>query len=528
MPENHAVSKAAMQFGSMNIGEGEDGGPDEDREDPETRTQLLDDSPVAPRASLPPAAPPAIVAPVDPPTAPKAAPGLPPAPQQPASASPSQATSYVDQFSRYGQAPQKAYDAFGQPSAQQQQAQPAAPPSQENHTSQAPSQSQVTPATGPGDYGYYGQDAQRAYQNFYGYNQNQEVQQRSGSAFGTLAESQSQYATSRPQAGSAAQDAQNSGHNTPNPIPSGQHPQQQQPQSMHQGQASYGGYPYGYANAGYNQPYPQYASYMNQMSQHQYGQNRPMFDDVRRGDESHMSYNNQYGSYGGRQYAGNHYKSGMYGQPQQQYSSYEHSSSPAQTGALSQTSAGREAAYGRTGSAQPSESQQASTTSAFGSMDPFSREQSNYGSHTPMSQQQGGQMGLDDHGKSYDAGKGGPSPQMKNAHRPASAANMQGHSQGSSQQPSSFPPPQTGNQQHAGFGNYPQYAGFGGNVGGAHHNQQHQQGPGAAAQGNHPSQNAQQQQQQYGYGSGAGGFGSYGAGGYGAGRGWASTYGGGH
>ncbi len=54
MPDNHAVSRAAMQFGSMKInGSPDDAGLEEDREEPETRTQLPDDSPVAPRASLP-------------------------------------------------------------------------------------------------------------------------------------------------------------------------------------------------------------------------------------------------------------------------------------------------------------------------------------------------------------------------------------------------------------------------------------------------------------------------------------------
>jgi hypothetical protein len=508
MPENHAVSRAAMQFGSMNInGSPDEAGLDEDREEPETRTQLPDDSPVAPRASLPP--PPAQPtaqpqAPIEQAPAARPAPGLPPAPQQQPT-SPPQTSAYADQFARYGQPTQKAYDTFGQ-QLTQQQSQP-----QDAFASQAPSQTQQSSASAPTDYSaYYNQDAQRSaqYQNYYGYGQNQEVQPRSGSAFGTSgSESQPQYATTRPQA-AFGQDAQQSGNNTPNPaIPGQQQQQQQQSQQMPGGQASHGGYPYGYPNTGYNQPYPQYASYMNQMSQHQYGANRPMFDDARRYDESYMSHGSQYGSYG-RQYGGHYNKSNMYNQPQHQYS-YEHSSSPANTGSFNQSSVGREGMYGRTGSAQPSESQQAAGSSAFGGMnDPFSRDQSGFGGHTPMSQQHSGQLGLDDPSKGYDPAKtGGPSPSIKNAHRPGSATNnMQSQQTGQS---GGFPPPQPQQGTQQAFGGYPQYGSFGGGLGG------HQQG-----QSNYPSSS-----QQYGGYGGSAGFGNYG--GYG-GRGWSGSYGGAH
>lgn len=514
MPDNHAVSRAAMQFGSMNInGSPDDAGLDEDREEPETRTQLPDDSPVAPRASLPP--PPAVQPPepaAEPVPAARPAPGLPPAPQQ-QSTSPTQTTAYADQFARYGQPAQKAYDTFGQQSAQQPKAQ-----AQDAFASQAPTQAQpAASASGPNEYSaFYNQDAQRnmTYQNYYGYGQNQDVQQRSGSAFGsTGTEIQPQYATSRPQAGFGPQDAQDSGNNTPNPaLPSQQH--QQQSQQMHQSQGSQGGYPYGYGNAGYNQPYPQqYAAYMNQMSQHQYGQNRPMFDDARRYDDSYMSQSSQYGGYG-RQYGGHYNKSGMYNQPQHQYS-YEHSSSPANTGSFNQSSVGREGMYGRTGSAQPSESQQAAGGNTFGSMnDPFSRDQSSFGGHTPMSQQQqqqqhSAQIGLEDPSKGYDPAKtGGPSPIVKAAHRPGSAVNSMQSQQGG--QSGGFPPPQSQQGSQQAFGGYPQYGGFGANVSG------HQQG-----QSNHP-----QSTQQYGGYGGSAGFGNYG--GYGSGRGWSGSYGGGH
>ena len=497
MPENHAVSRAAMQFGSMNINGPDDTGLDEDREAPETRTQLLDDSPTAPRASLPP---PPVAQPqpaAEPPPATRPAPGLPAAPPQ-QSPSPSQTTAYADQFARYGQPAQKAYDTFGQQSTQSKTPQDA-------FASQAPTQTQQASTSAPSEYSaLYNQDGQRnvSYQNYYGYGQNQEAQQRSGSAFGTTgAESQSQSGTSRPPAGFGPQDAQDSGNNISNPaLPSGQH--QQQSQQMHQAQGSHGGYPYGYANAGYNQPYPQYASYMNQMSQHQYGQNRPMFDDARRYDDSYMSQSNQYGSYG-RQYSGHYNKTGMYNQPQHQYS-YEHSLSPATAGSFNQSSMGREGAYGRTGSAQPSESQQAAGAGAFGGMnDPFSRDQSGFGGHTPMSQQHPSQIALDDPAKT-----GGPSPVVKTAHRPGSAANNVQSQHGG--QSTGFPPPQTQQGTQQAFGGYPQYGGFGANLGG------HQQG-----QSNHP-----QSTQQFGGYGGSAGFGNYG--GYGSGRGWSGSYGGGH
>lgn len=506
MPENHAVSRAAMQFGSMNInGSPGDTGLDDDREEPETRTQLPDDSPVAPRASLPPPPPPAhpqVAAEAAPGARP--APGLPPAPQQ-QSTSPPQTTAYADQFARYGQPAQKAYGAFGQQPAEHQQ-----PPAHDAFASQAP-QTQQTSNSAPHDYSaFYNQDAQRniSYQNYYGYGQSQEVQQRPASSFGTTgAESQPQYATSRPQAGFGQQEARHSGTSTPNSaLPSQQH--QQPSQHMHQGQGAHSSYPYGYGNTGYNQPYPQYPSYMNQMSQHQYGQNRPMFDDARRYEDSYMSHSNQYGSYG-RQYGAHYNKSGMYNQPQHQYS-YEQSSSPANAASFNQSSMAREGMYGRTGSAQPSESQQGAASSAFGGMnDPFSRDQSGFGGHTPMSQPPSGQIGLDDLSKGYDPAKtSGPSPSVKTAHRPGSAvSNMQTQQGGQS---GGFPPPQTTHSNQQAFGGYPQYGAFGGNIGG------HQQG-----QSNHP-----QSAQQYGGYGGSAGFGNYA--GYGSGRGWSGSYGGGH
>jgi hypothetical protein len=55
MPGNREVDRAAVQFGAFNLnGSGEED-VDGDREEPETRGQPPQHSPVAPRASLPPA-----------------------------------------------------------------------------------------------------------------------------------------------------------------------------------------------------------------------------------------------------------------------------------------------------------------------------------------------------------------------------------------------------------------------------------------------------------------------------------------
>jgi hypothetical protein len=519
MPANHAVDRTAVQFGSMGLnGSAEDLDVDEDREEPMTRTPLQDDSPVAPRASLPPAPAPA-QAPSEHPPAPRQAPGLPPAPVQ--SNSPQQTNAYADQFARYGQSGQKAYDPFGQQHVQQTQ-----PPSQpqvqaqEPFTNQTPNQPQQVTSSAPNDYSYYGATQQRdagqaAYPNYYGgYSQAQDVQQRSGSAFGSSGQdTQTQYATSRPQPNYGQQEAQNSGNNTPNPAIPGQ--QTQPSQQIHQGQGSQAGYTYGYSNA-YSQQFPQYGtSYMNQMGnqQHRYGQHRPMYDDVRRqGEDYYMSQNSQYGYGHGQQYANAPYnKSSMYGQPQHQYT-YEHSASPANAGGFGQTSmANREAIYGRTGSAQPSEAQQGVGTPFGGITDPFARTHSGFGAQAqPMSQQHSGHQGAaGEPTKDYEAGKtGGPSPSISQANRPGSATNIPGQQQGG--QAGGFPAAQAQQAgQNAFGGSYPQYSGLG------------------SFGGHHQAQNSHHQQSTgYGsYGSGAA-FSSYG--GYGSGRGWNGNYSGGH
>ena len=56
MPGNREVDRAAVQFGAFNLNGSGDEDVDGDREEPETRAQPPQHSPVAhPRASLPPA-----------------------------------------------------------------------------------------------------------------------------------------------------------------------------------------------------------------------------------------------------------------------------------------------------------------------------------------------------------------------------------------------------------------------------------------------------------------------------------------
>jgi hypothetical protein len=221
MPGNHAVDRAAVQFGSMGLGDASDPDVDEDREEAETRTQPPQHSPVAqPRASLPPAprqATPQETQQQEPAPTPKQAPGLPPAPQhQPASQqSPSnsltshamqnqgsQSNQPYNQFARYGQQglqseasapPQKPYDPFGQQIPQSNHSSNNYDyPGQQTQAPSQPGAFSSAPDSYPSNYLTAEQRAQ--YQNYYGsYGQpiaqtQQEAgstQQRTGSAFGS-------------------------------------------------------------------------------------------------------------------------------------------------------------------------------------------------------------------------------------------------------------------------------------------------------------------------------------------------------
>ncbi|KAI9793481.1 MAG: hypothetical protein M1835_007200 [Candelina submexicana] len=562
MPGNHAVDRAAVQFGSMGLnGSTEDLDVDEDREEAETRAQPPQHSPVAhPIASLPPAPrqpslPTQQPVPEPLPT-PRQAPGLPPPPPQQhqpltqSQTSPqapvgphimsqqtSQGSHQYGQLGRYGQQSihqeqatpgAKAYDPFGQqavqPQPQSHQNQYDGYPSHSQAPAQPPQHAQSQNAIGgstsaTNDYSsYYTSDQQRnAYQNYYGsaYGQpgaqsQQEAgtsQQRSASGFGgTHTDSHPQYSTSQaPQLHSRYGEPHTSGHTTPNPSLNAQQPQQhhgtqaQQPQHMQQPQGPQGqggGYPYGHPF--YASPY--YAAYMNQ-----------------------FGFANQ--TYGGGPYGG---KGGMYGQPHQNYAMspqpYEHSSSPANIGGFGQPSLhGRDSAhggalndYGRSGSAQPSQSQQHSSGGgAFGGMpDVFGRSASGYPGHSPLGQQQGGPpAGNDESLKPFGESKptGGPSPSLNQPGRPGSATNAPGQPG-----PSGLPQSQQGQQ---GFGGYPSHLNH------PVHGSQGGQYGGLGGLGGHQSGSQTHQAGGYGsYGSGFSGSNYYGSTGGGRG-GWGSNYG---
>lgn len=534
MPGHNAVDRAAVQFGSMGLnGDSEGLDVDDEREEPETRTQPPQQSPPGqPRASLPPAP---IQAPAPQqqdaglpeslPT-PKPAPGLPPVAQhqqhqqqpygmQQESAQNSGAPQSLPQdslssqgygqYARYGQsetaAPaQKSYDPFAHqtPSSSFDQ--------YSSHLSQPAAQQQGYGgfSSAPSDYSqYYTADQQRnAYQNYYGasYGQQNQAQQDSGvsqqrSSSNIGAGSTESPYVSHPGAQQAQQsqqsqpryaDTQGSGQNTPQPLMGGQqhstgpsqqmHQQQQQQQQQHHHQAQQqynSAFPYGH---------PYYQSPYQTAYQNQFGYS---------------------GGYGGAQYGGQ--KGGMYGQPQgygmNAPSSYDNTSSPAASGFGQQSSmqsrepglSGGLGDYGRTSSTQPS----GLGSGSFGS-DPFARSQSGYqGQSQGYGQQQ--QSAPSEELKPFGDSKGtGPSPALGQPGRPGSAANSIGN-----QSQASLPPPQ-GHQQ--GFGGYP---GF---------NQGSQYGGGLGGLGVHQGQ-GQQGQGQGGYGAYGGGFGNsysqYGRGGWG-------------
>ncbi|KAL8743946.1 MAG: hypothetical protein Q9190_003760 [Brigantiaea leucoxantha] len=555
MPGKHAVDRAAVQFGSMGLnGPTEDLDVDDEREESETRAQPPQHSPIAPRASLPPVPQQSQTAPFpsqaqmdEPLPAPRQAPGLPPVNNQPAThqtmqpsnaeqsiqSQPHQSSYGYNQFgNRYGAQPaqqeasapsQKAYEPFGhqQPHSAYENYNTTSQPQQQPHHQ---SQSHLGGFSSPSDMSsYYTSDNQRnSYSTYYGgFPQNPQegssAQNRAGSAFGSSSTEQPSHATTSqgppPAQSRYAQpsESQASGSSTPNPAaPSqnhSQHVMQQQPHSQSGGQ--HGGYPYGH-------PYyagPYYSAYMNQVSNHPYGRERPMFDDVRRYDEHYLTHNPQFGYGGGPFGAGaGAGKSGLYGQPHQAYgmspqTSYDqHSASPALGGFGQQHSTqSREAAsssnmgsYNRSGSTQPSEPQQqysSNGSGGYGNMpDMFSRNQSGYQAqnqglgHQPSGQQSGNDDPLRGFGET-SKGTGGPSPAP--GARPGSAVNAL-------QSQAGVAPPQGQSQQ--GYGGY---AGHLNHQMHGQHGSQYAAGP-AGLSGGHHGSGAQSHQ--------GGGYGAYGAG----------------
>ncbi|KAL8764919.1 MAG: hypothetical protein Q9209_007812 [Squamulea sp. 1 TL-2023] len=574
MPSKHAVDRAAVQFGSMGLnGSSEDLDVDDDREEPETRAQPPQHSPIAPKATLPPPGQATQSLANEPLPAPRQAPGLPPLNQQSSQQSmqPSdtdrdmlhqntQSSYTYNQFSsRFGPqstpheqaAPaQKPYEPFG--SQTQQPPHPFdgyQPTSQGSMSSQQHAPSHLGGlSSAPHDMAsYYTTDNQRnAYQNYYAnYGQQSQAntqdavpaQHRTPSAFGTSAPEQtSQHTTSLPPQPqqpppsrySQPNDPQGSGSSTPNPTLSGQGQshqvphilqQQQQQQQQPQGQSAgqHGGYPYGHPYY----PSPYYQAYLNQVSLHGIGRDRPMYDDARRYDDQFLTQNAQFG-YGGSQggyggpFAGGAGKQGMYNQPQPGYgmspqASYDqHASSPAAHGAFGQppSAPAREGAtsahmssYNRTGSTQPSEHPQqypGGSSAGYGGMsDAFGRSASGFqGQNHGLGHQPAGQQGSADESLRgfNDPSKmpGGPSPAP--GIRPGSAVNnMPGQS--------GLPPSQSQGQQ--GYGGYP------GHLSHQMHGQQGSQyGAAPGGLGGH-HQSAGQGHQSGGYGGPyGGGFGS--------------------
>jgi hypothetical protein len=533
MPGNREVDRAAVQFGAFNLNGTGDEDVDGDREEPETRAQPPQHSPVThPRAALPPA-PAQPVAHTDNLQAQKDAPGLPaathpiaapglPSPNtqsgaQTMSQQGSQGSHQYSQYGRYGQPGTQDQAAFGQkpydPFSQQ------APSTQSQFegypTQQTPAQLQQQStafSSAPSEYSsYYTTDQRNAYQNYYGqqYGQQQGAQggqsqqdstsqQRSFGGYNPpQADSTSQFPQSSSQQSQSryatAGEAQASGNATPNPPTQAQQPAPTaQAQQGHptQPQGQPGQYPYGHPY--YSSPY--YAAYMNQFQQG-YGQ----------------------GNYGAGPYGA---KGGMYNQPHQGYgispqAPYDHAASPA-AGAFTQSSLhGRDNTlggglgdYGRAGS-QPSQgAQPLGGSGGFGMQDAFGRG-SSYQGQAQHYGQQGSQPSGGDDLKPFGDTKlaNGPSPLLSQVARPGSAAN-------SVPGQSVLPPPQSTQQGYGAYPSHLQQHGLHGSQAGSQYGALGGVGHQATGQGHQSSQ----------YGGYGQGFANY----YGNNQqrgGWGSNYG---
>ena len=484
MPANRDVDLATMKFGALNFTGAADDDVDGEREEPETRAQPPNESPVAqPRASLPP---------VD---AFAAAPKQPAALPTPVVAAPAAAPTQpaAQQYGRFGQsgaqeAPfgQKPFDAYGQ----QSQSQAAATQQYDSNYQGLPAASQaaaqqVPPAfsSAPSEYSQYftSEQSRAPYNNYYQAYGQQAAQgqdgaqnQRSYSGY-PLNDSLSQYPQSNSSrfggaavATTAAAEAQNSGSTTPNPPAAGQQATQQpgaagQAQHAQQHQAnqyqSYGGHPY------YASPY--YAQYVSQYGAYNQGGN----------------FGGPYGGKGG--YGGNHHPYGM--NPQQ--NPYEHSAASQGSGfggssslrhggndssvlgssglsdynRVSGQSVGQQSSFG------------GSHDGSFGRGGTASYQAGQYGAQ--QSQVGSQSTGADDL-KAYGDAKGaaGSTPSLA---RPGSATNTQSSQSG-------LPPAQSAGQQAGGFGGYPSHL----QHSGLHGNQSAAGGYGANQYGSYGGHNA--------------------------------------
>lgn len=464
MPANRDVD-LSMKFGALSFTGAADDDVDGEREEPETRTQPPDESPVAhPRASLPP-----VDAFAAAPKQPAAASALP----TPAAAAPAAAPTQpaAQQYGRFGQtgaqdAPfgQKPYEAaYGQ----QSQPQAAAAQQYDNYqgipaTSQATSQ-QAPPAfsSAPTEYSqYFTSEQNRApYNNYYqGYGQaaqGQDAQnQRSYSGY-PLNDSLSQYPQSNNSrfggaaaaAATTGADAQNSGSTTPNPPAAGQQATQQPGaagQAQHSQQHQANQYQQSYGHPYYASPYyAQYASQYGSFNQGNFGV--------------------PYGGKGG--YGGNHHP---YGGMNPQQNPYEASQGSGFSGSSLRHGGNDNSTLGSSGLSDYNRvgGQSVGQQSSFGGSHDgsFGRGgtasyQSQAGQYGAQQSQVGAQSAATDELKGYGDAKGaaGATPSLV---RPGSATNNQSSQSG-------LPPPQSSAQQAAGYSGYPshlqQHSGLHGN-----------------------------------------------------------------
>ncbi|KAK3688295.1 hypothetical protein B0T22DRAFT_439847 [Podospora appendiculata] len=540
MPGNRdQVDRAAVQFGAFSLNGPIDEDIDGDREEPETRPQPPEDSPVIhPRTSLPPAQP----APVPeafpaqkpvaslPPTGPSAA-AAPAAPSQPSAPTPvaqPPAAAVTTPFGRYnGSAPPQEPASFptSKPFESFPQQQPSVTAAQSQYEASFQSQVQATQAqaqqpgaaysSAPGEFSSHYSDPQSRYNNYYN-NQNYSQQQQQGAqgqqeglpsqpqrSFSGYNAQQNDNLSQYPQSGaqhasrfaSGSVDVQTSGTPTPSQpgsqVPVGQNSQThagQQPQDYAQ---QYNQHPY------YTNPY--YSAYMNYQG----------------GGYNQGGYGAPYGK------AGVNYQPNQYGMSPQGPHGY--GTSPA--GTFGQSTLHRESGvsaglgdYGRATSVQAGQ-QPALGGSGFGGVhETYGRGASAYQSqagHYVPGAQPGSVPAVADELKPFGDAKvaGGPSPSLGAAARPGSAANNVPSQTGL--------PPSQSNQQSGlggmGYG-YPSHV----QGHGLHGNQSGAAGYGMSASG------AQGQGHQNSYGAyggqnfGAGNY--YGAGGQPPNRPWGNNY----
>jgi hypothetical protein len=530
MPGNREVDRAAVQFGAFNLnGSGEED-VDGDREEPETRAQPPQHSPVAhPRAALPPAPQQPAAAAESIPT-PKQAAGLPaathptnapglPSPQPLAGAQGGQqappGNAQFGQYGRYGPGgaqestlPPKPYEGFNQ-QAPSTQGPFEGYPNQQSQSQQQPQSGAFSSA--PNDYSsYYTADPQQrnAYNNYYqqqyghqgaqGQQDGSAPQQRSYSGYGgPQAEGASQFQQSAAQQTQSryatAGEGQNSGHTTPNPVAQAQQPgaaQGAQSQPGHPQQPQGGSYPYGHPY--YSSPY--YTQYLNQYQQ----------------------YGGGAGNYPGGPYPG---KGGLHAGAYPGYAMspgapYEHASSPAAGGFGGSSLHGRDSAlggglgdYGRAGSAQSAQTPQGLGSGSFGgAQDSFGPGSAYQGRGYA---QQGAQPGAGDDLKPFGDSKAtnGRSPSLSQPGRPGSATNTAPGS--------ALPPPQS---QQAGYAGYPAHV----QGHGLHGSQAGSQYGGLGGAGGHQAAGQGHQSSQYG------GYQAFGGNYYGNSQqrgGWGGNYG---